>query len=158
MHLIITAFNNNSHDNLLEASPNELRRSLIMLNHNCFCASYDDLWFHQIKEKLLINLNAKMCWTRFHVTFALNSARRSKCRAKSVAKTASMTRNRNLLNCASFRLASQACRGLLSRSLQPAEAWWFSRTERLLYNTALHHIINTISDQVDHQWRLSNYH
>ena len=70
------------------------------------------------------------------LTLALNSARKSKCFFRSVARMASMTRKRKRLNSTWPRLPRKLYSGWDMKRFQAEAAWWFSRTERSLYSTA----------------------
>ena len=69
-------------------------------------------------------------------TLALNSARKSKCFLRSVARIASMTRKRKRLNSTCSRLARKLYSGRDMKRFHAEAAWWFSKTERSLYRRA----------------------
>lgn len=77
-----------------------------------------------------------MCSTECRVTFALNSARKSKCFLRSVARMASMTRKRKRLNSMCSRLMRKLNSGRDMKRFQAEAAWWFSKTDRSLYRRA----------------------
>ena len=85
-------------------------------------------------DRLIISL--PLLKVSFFLTLASNSARISKCRLRSVARIASMTRKRKRLNSPFSRLTSQLYCGLDSSSLQAEAAWWLSNTDRSLYRIA----------------------
>lgn len=70
------------------------------------------------------------------VTFALNSAKKSKCFLRSVARMASMTRKRKRLNSTCSRLIRKLYSGRDMKRFHAEAAWWFSKTERSLYRRA----------------------
>lgn len=70
------------------------------------------------------------------ITFALNSARKSKCFLRSVARMASMTRKRKRLNSTCSRLTRKLYSGRDMKRFHAEAAWWFSNTERSLYRRA----------------------
>ena len=70
------------------------------------------------------------------VTFALNSAKKSKCFLRSVARMASMTRKRKRLNSTCSRLTRKLYSGRDMKRFHAEAAWWFSNTERSLYRRA----------------------
>lgn len=70
------------------------------------------------------------------VTFALNSAKKSKCFLRSVARMASMTKKRKRLNSTCSRLTRKLNSGRDMKRFHAEAAWWFSKTERSLYRTA----------------------
>ena len=73
------------------------------------------------------------------ITFALNSAKISKCRFRSVARMASITRKRKRLNSAASRPVRKLFCWLCNSKDQADAAWWFSSTARSLYRTACKH-------------------
>lgn len=72
----------------------------------------------------------------YRFTFALNSARKSKCFLRSVARMASMTRKRKRLNSTCSRLTRKLYSGRDMKRFHADAAWWFSKTERSLYRRA----------------------
>lgn len=66
------------------------------------------------------------------LTFALNSAKKSKCFLRSVARMASMTKKRKRLNSTCSRLTRKLYSGRDKKRFQAEAAWWFSKTERSL--------------------------
>lgn len=66
------------------------------------------------------------------VTFALNSAKKSKCFLRSVARMASMTKNRKRLNSTCSRFMRKLYSGRDKNRFHAEAAWWFSKTERSL--------------------------
>lgn len=69
-------------------------------------------------------------------TFALKSERTSKCLLRSVASIASIARKRNRLNSDELSSHKKLYLGSDMRRAKAEAAWWFSRTERSLYNRA----------------------
>lgn len=99
---------------LIYVNQNKLSCLLLIINIGC--------WYH-INAPLLLTLE-------------LNSARKSKCFFRSVARMASMTRNRKRLNSTWSKLPRKLNSGWERNRLQAEAAWWFSKTERSLYSTA----------------------
>lgn len=88
------------------------------------------------KSSIDIKGTQQWCLTRILFTFALNSARKSKCFLRSVARMASMTRKRKRLNSTCSRLTRKLYSGRDMKRFHAEAAWWFSKTERSLYRRA----------------------
>lgn len=70
------------------------------------------------------------------LTFALNSAKKSKCFLRSVARMASITKKRKRLNSTCSRFTRKLYSGRDMKRFHAEAAWWFSKTERSLYRRA----------------------
>lgn len=67
--------------------------------------------------------------TKVEQTLALNSARKSKCFLRSVARIASITKKRKRLNSTWSRFDKKLYSGRDKKRFQADAAWWFSKTD-----------------------------